>query len=340
MTGPLRTALIGFGKMGHGYAADPVMARHYRYAAHAQVLAEHPKFEWVAAVDPDPAALASAPKQWGVSIAGNVAELADAANIDVAVIATPPESRLAILDALPGLRAVLVEKPLGTSLDAARDFLDACASRDILVQVNLWRRADERFRELAEGGLEALIGTPQAAIGYYGNGLLNNGTHGIDFARMLFGDVESVQRLGGQPAFVEGPIRGDDNPAFALAMRSGLTVTFHPLRFANYRENGMSIWGARGRLDILNEGLVIHRFPAQDNRAMQGEREVAADAPASLESTVGVALYRMYDNLADALENGSPLWSAGASALRTSAVVEAVRHAPADGRRVTADACA
>ena len=337
MKGRFPTALIGFGKMGWGYAGDPVMARHYPYAAHAQVLANHPAFDWRAVVDPIPAALDAAFEARRLSAARTVEALAGADEIEVAVIATPPASRLAIVEHLPALRAVFVEKPLGTSLAASRAFLDTCAARGILVQVNLWRRADERFRAFAAGGLSELIGAPQTAICFYGNGLLNNGTHGVDFVRMLLGEVEAAQRLGSRPAFVEGPIAGDDNPGFALTMASGLTVTFHPLRFADFRENGISIWGSRGRIDILNEGLVIQSFPRRDNRAMQGEREIAADAAEAIKSTVGVALYRMYDNLAEALSTGTALWSDGRSAFETSRVVETVRHADPGGRRAPLD---
>ena len=48
MTQPrLRTVLVGCGEVGAGYATDPLMARHYPYATHAQVLAAHPAFAWM-----------------------------------------------------------------------------------------------------------------------------------------------------------------------------------------------------------------------------------------------------------------------------------------------------
>lgn len=332
-----RTALVGFGKMGQGYATDPVMAKHYPYASHAQVLAAHPKFDWTTVVDPDPAARAAARADWGVTHALAPEEIADLADIEVAVIATPPDARLDLIAAMPALRAVLVEKPLGTGLAESCVFLDACAALDIAVQVNLWRRADEGFRALADGRLDELVGPPRAAFAVYGNGLLNNGTHMVDLARMLFGEVAAVQRVGAAAPFVEGPIPGDDNRAFALTMATGLTVVCQPVRFADYRENGLTVWGARGRLEVLNEGLTWRHYPVADNRAMRGEREVVGDAPDTLASTVGVALYRMYDNLADVLTDAADPWSSGKSALRTSRVVDAIVIAPADGRIVAID---
>lgn len=332
----LPTALIGFGKMASGYASDPLMARYYPYSTHAQVLAQHEAFEWRAVVDPNPQARTSARSGWSVPcVAATVSGLGEVASgIEVAVLATPPDTRLSLLDSLPNVKAILVEKPLGVDASGSRSFLGACHARGILVQVNIWRRADETFRALAAGGLHERIGQPQAASILYGNGLLNNGTHMVDFARMLFGEVESVQCVGAAAAQVEGPLPGDANPAFALNFSSGLCANFLPLRFADYRENGLLVWGRRGRLDILNEGLTLAHYPLRPNRAMSGEREIAADCPQVIPSTVGVALRHMYTNLAQTLAGTAALHSSGASAWATSQVVEAVRQAPLSGERV------
>jgi predicted dehydrogenase len=332
----LRTAIVGFGKMAQGYAADEAMARYYPYATHAQVLRDHPAFDWCAVVDPDKEARAAAARDWGIcnavaeaALLGSLAE-----QIEVAILATPPESRVDCIDALPNLRAVLLEKPIGIDLASGRAFLEACHQRGIVVQVNLWRRADARFRALAGGDLAELIGKVQTVVGLYGNGLKNNGTHMVDMARMLFGEIKSVQRIDGAP-YVAGPIPDDMNAAFALTTSSGALITLLPIRFQHYRENGFSIWGENGRLDILNEGLTIRHCPKVPNRAMSGEYEVASDAPQDLSSTVGDALYRMYENLSDALQNRDELWSSGSSALITTKVVEAMECAPMDGRKTS-----
>lgn len=326
MTAPIPAAIIGFGKQGQGYADDPVMARHFRYAVHAQVLAAHPGIDWGVVVDPSAEAREAARHRWGVAAcAASVGELgARAQDIELAVIATGPEARLDLIDAFPNLRAVLVEKPLGTTLADAQAFLAACAARGILVQVNLWRRADAAFRALADGGLSNVIGPLQGATVLYGNGLVNNGTHMIDFARMLFGEPLRAQLLGQDAGLVEGPIPGDRNPRFALTMAGGAVIDFMPVRFAEWRENGLIAWGRQGRLDILNEGLTLATFPRADNRAMQGEAEIASDCPSRIEPTAGSALWEMHDNLLAALAGTAALVSPGASALATARVVEAV----------------
>lgn len=322
----LPTAVIGFGQVASGYALDAVMARHFPYAAHAQVLADHPGFDWLAVVDPLAEARTRAKDAWRINtVAADVADLSGLANdIEVAVLATPPESRLRLLEHLPSLRAVLVEKPLGRSLADSAAFLSECSARGILVQVNLWRRADRAFRQLADGQLAQLIGAPQCGFGLYGNGLLNNGTHMVDFVRMLLGEILSVRACMPETAFVAGPIVGDTNVGCSLQLANDVIVTLSPLRFAHYRENGIDVWGEHGRVAIYNEGLTIAHYRRAANRAMSGEHEITTDEPQYIRSTAGDALYHMYSNLADALSGTASLFSTGESALRTSAVMEAI----------------
>lgn len=328
---PLRTVVVGLGRIGLGYADDPVMARHYPFATHAQVLAAHPAFEWGAAVDLSEDARRAARERWGVPrVAARVEEVAAEYAPEVAVLATPPESRLEILERLPSVRAVLVEKPLGRTVAEGEAFLAWCRERGVPVQVALWRRADAGFRELA-ATLRDRIGQPQAAFALYGNGLLNNGTHVVDFVRMLLGEVVAVQAAAGIAPYREGPIRDDVNVPFHLALASGAGVSVQPLRFEHYRENGVDIWGESGRFSILQEGLRMRWYPRRENRGMQGEREVDSDAAVEVPSTVGHAFYALYTDLADALREGTSPCSPGESALRTARVVQAVLDSAASG---------
>lgn len=336
MSVPLKTVLVGAGRVGAGYADDAVMARHYPVASHAQALATHPRFEWGALVEPDAARRAAAAARWKVPLAvADVADLGARYRPDVAVLAVPPEARLAAVERLEGLRAVLVEKPLGRTPDEAAAFLSACEERGVRVQVNLHRRADALTRELAAGGLAARIGRPQVAFGVYGNGIHNNGTHMVDLARLLLGEVQAVRAT---TPFLDyrRPDPSDRHVAFVLEHDSGTLSHFAPLDFRHYRENALDVWGTEGRLEVGLEGLVVQCFTRSPNRAMSDEYEVSIDVPERLPATIGSSFYRMYDDLAEGLNRGRPFCSPPSEALRTARVVEAVvASADADGRRVS-----
>jgi predicted dehydrogenase len=327
-----RTALVGVGRIGATYAEDPLTRRYYQYASHAEVLAKHPAFAWEAAVDTDAAALAHAQARWGFAHdVATMSELRARYEPEVLVLATPPSAYYGIIEDCPGLRAVLCEKPLGNTLADARALLELCESRGILLQVNFWRRGDAYFRQLAAGGLATLVGKPQVINGVYGNGLLNNGSHLVDFCRMLFGEIGGVRAPG--PAWRRGALvlDGDFDAACTLRFANGTEADLRPLDFRHYREVGLDIWGETGRLEILNEGLTCRLARRQPHRALSGAHEVRIDAPERVPSTVGDALFQVYENLSSALNGRAELFSAGVSAWRTAFVVDAIRHATLAG---------
>ena len=273
-------------------------------------------------MDPSDMALKVARDKWKIPVAvKNVDAVLKRVKPDVAVIATPPDHRIEIIKQLSDLRAVFVEKPLGETYQESLAFIKACESRGIAVQVNFWRRGDEFFRSLSEGGLKNHIGKLKAAFGLYGNGLLNNGSHMIDFVRMLCGNIRHTEVICPESSFVEGPIRNDRNVSFLLSVESGLNVVFQAIPFAPYREISLDIWGERGRLGLYQESLGIYFYPRKKNRGLSGEREISSDKPKVIEPTCGHALYRMYDNLAAFLLNAEPLWSPGSTALETEKII-------------------
>jgi predicted dehydrogenase len=328
----LRAVLVGAGQVAFGYAEDPRMATWFAYATHAQVLAEHPRFEWVGILERDAETRTRVASTGAVPlVTGDIEEIA-ATEPDVAVLAIPPSGRIDVIERLPTLRAILVEKPLGADLEDAARLLAACRARGIVVQVNLWRRADEQFRALAAGGLRDAVGEVQTVVGIYGKGIRNNGIHLVDFVRMLVGEPERVWPLGEPRPAPASSVPGDVDVFFAAKLASGAEVSFHPIDFGHHREVGLDVWGTTGRLAILQEGLSIVAYPLRPHRAAEGEREIASDEPFAIPSTVGDAFFHMYTNLADAVDDGALLWSDGESALASERVVEAVvGSASADG---------
>ena len=215
MTG-FRTIVVGFGNAADGSRHDARMAECFTYATHAQVLDDHPAFEWLGVVDPSEAAMQAARDDWNVPhVAGELATVAAAVEPEVAVIAVPPgAARAEIVQQLPTLKAVMVEKPLGIGRRDREAFIDFCRQRSINVQVNYWRRGDELFRRLAGGGLKDRIGRPQAAFATYPNGLYNYGGHMVDFIRMLLGEVATVQAIDEPRPLVDAPLDDDVEAAF------------------------------------------------------------------------------------------------------------------------------
>lgn len=324
----LRTLLVGFGGIARGLATDTRMAAYFPIATHAQALKADSNFNWVGVVDPDLKARHAAEADWKVPGFTTLAEASILAP-DVLVLATPPGGRADALAALPSVKAVFAEKPLGNVDGEA--LIAAAETRGIPLQVNYWRRGDETLGALGAGELAHRIGTLQAGTGVYGNGLNNNGSHLIDMIRMLIGEPAWVQAISDTTEHTGGPVADDMHIAFALGFTGGAVISVHAVDFKHYREVALDLWGTAGRLALQQETLDIRHLPHAPNRGLDDEHEIAADQGQVLACTVADALPRLYRNLYDATTTGCALLSPGTSARATERIIDLIRRSADQG---------
>jgi len=310
----MKSIVVGFGRIANSIRLDKKISGVFRFASHAQVLHEHPKFDWIGVVDPAKEAREAA-KFWDI----RCGELEDFRHAEFAVLTIPPEARLDAVRKLPRLKAVMIEKPMGNSGEA---FLKYCRSKNIAVTVNFWRRGVPLFQELAGGGLARRIGRTQAVFCTYGNGLRNNGSHLIDFIHMLFGDVVEIHPAG-PPATVQSTgcsgQMDDYHAAFTLRMRRGFDVAVLPVDFNKYREVSVDVWGDKGRLGLYQESLRLLQFPLVEHRAMERQKEIASDLFEVTNVDVSEAFYNLYTSIAE----GRSL-SPGDGAIKTEHVLKGI----------------
>ena len=319
------TTLIGLGSIASQNSTDKKMLKSLNFFTHAQVLNKHQKFNWVSAVDPSKEAREYAIKTWGKrEISNSVDELIDKERYEVIVLATPPENRLEVIKHFPSLKAIVVEKPLGVSYLSSLKFVEECEKRDIKVQVNLTRRSDRVMRDLASGDLNKRIGNTQFVFGSYGRGLHNYGPHLIDLVRMLIGEIAFVSSLSNHEKQDLGPINNDLNLSFLMKTLDGIQIMMHPLDFSFYREGSLDIWGEKGRLEIIQEGLKYIESPLDSCRSLEGALEIASDRRVSHDTGYADALFHLYTNLSNSISSDIELNSSGRSALKTEMIIESL----------------
>lgn len=285
----MKSVLVGFGRIGNSIRHDAKMAKYFKYASHAQVLAEHPAFDWIAVVDPDVDARNRAFAEWAILGGTKVGDWA--VHIEFAVLTCPPSARLDIVRQLPNLRACLIEKPLGPQ---GREFLGYCASRNIAVSVNFWRRAVPAYRQALDQ-----VGAIQAVHAIYGNGLYNNGSHLIDFCGMLFGKPEQAGRISAPKRLgalgCSGPV--DDYAVDFSLIYPSFTINAQHIDYNHYREFSLDVWGTNSRVTFSQESLLIAGHWRRDHRAMENQREMS-DACQYTHVDVSRALYDLYTSIA------------------------------------------
>lgn len=322
MTRPLRTLIVGFGSIADTLGDDKNMRRFFGSLSHAEALAKHQMFDLGAVLDPAPEARLRAVRRWGIE---RVFESVEAAvkNYDpeIVVITSPPGERLNILNRFKGVKGVFLEKPLGGE---AKAILNWSIEAKVPVQVNYWRRAVPDFIEFSGSKLTSELGEIQAIFGTYGNGLRNNGSHLIDFARMLIGEVESAHAIGFGEAVALSKVKDDVNVGFCLLFSGNRAMVVLPVNFIHFREVSIDFWGTKSRLSISQESLLIQQFPLSENRGLDNELEINSEQAQFLTPNVRQSLDAMYENLYQCIACECPLLSSLESAVQTEKVVSAI----------------
>ena len=157
--------------------------------------------------DPDAEKARALADKWNVTAYATVEE---AASVPDAIfdLATPPSAHAAVLRQLPGGAAVLIQKPMGNTLDEATEILKICRARNLKAAVNFQLRfapmmlalknaiAKGQLGEVVDFEAHLVLDTPWSTWAFL-NGLPRieiamHSIHYLDLIRQVLGDPEGV----------------------------------------------------------------------------------------------------------------------------------------------------
>jgi predicted dehydrogenase len=337
-----RVALIGLSWITAdpaGKPSHPVLGTAIPYS-HASALAAIPGVEIVAGCDIVEGARDRCIDRWGPRWPG-LATYADYRAMleqerpDVVLVATPDhlhaEPVLAAIEA--GVKGILCEKPLATSLADADRIVAAAEAAGTVINVNYTRRWMPEFVEarriVADGEIGKLsqiiaqIGGPRAM-------LFRNHTHVIDLIQYLAGSAPEWVIGELEPGFEDYGLtyRGDggNDPDtepganYYVAFENGVRAYVSGMKDTIAAEMVIILVGPEGRVVLDLEGLRIHLMANTDVRTTAG---VPSIRPVSPKWTVA-GFQAAWLDLFAALDTGRPVQSPPQSARQTVALTEAI----------------
>ena len=318
----LSTMIVGYGNISSNY--DSKMGIFYPYQNHSQVLKKHPNFELTAIIDTSKNARLKASKSWkSAIIRKTLEELPKDYVPDVAVISTGPNWRYEILKKLKVKKGIILEKPIGKNIEDSKKILGICKKLGVLVQVNLLRRADNT-KFLKKKKIIDFLGKIQFINVVYGNGILNNGIHVIDYLRSLLGEVISVQSLSDLKKFDLKKNSDDFNITCKINFKNNIIATMHPINFNLYRDIIIDFWGEKGRIEIFQEGLFFRKSIIGQHRAIEKHKEILIDKAKVFKTSLGTGYYDIYQNLYNAISKKEKLVSPLENALKNEIVIYSI----------------
>jgi predicted dehydrogenase len=319
-----RAAVIGCGRIGSELADDP---RINAVCSHAQAYNECRATELVAVCDVNLERAAKCAERWNVKhFYSDVDHLLSEQVLDVVSICTPNETHSNILEKAldrTALRGILVEKPLALEVSHANRIVERAREREVVLAVNYSRRYSKRHQRVREIIEVGRIGQIQKVCGLYTKGILHNGSHWLDLARWLVGDVARVQGFQASPAEHVDPTLDS-----WLLFRTGASGYLHNCDSEAFTVFEMDILGTKGRARMADFGHRYEIYSIAESPHYSGYRSLikTQEEYGGVEDTVLCAV----EDLVNCLEcGGEPRCSGrdGLEALRiASAVVSSARR--------------
>ncbi len=202
-----RAAIIGVGRIGNSYD-DAVIERqpatYYqgenRHAGlyvilpvnHAEAYQTTPGFQLVAAANRGQETLAAFGERRGVkALYPDFRQMLRQEQPDVVSVCTqsPEKAEITIAAAEAGVKAIIVEKALATSMAEADAMLAACERNGVLLAVNHPNRFSPLVRKSKELIAAGALGELTSVTIHAGGGMLHIGTHMFDLMRYWAGNA-------------------------------------------------------------------------------------------------------------------------------------------------------
>ncbi|MEM9010964.1 MAG: Gfo/Idh/MocA family oxidoreductase [Pseudomonadota bacterium] len=285
----------------------------------------------------------------------DVAEIAADADVDAAIVLTPPNARIEIVEALAAAgKHLLLEKPVERTTAAAAEIVrraeDAGVTLGIVFQHRMREGAGHLRQLLAEGAL-GQIGLVEIDVpwwrdqSYYdapgrgtyardgGGVLISQAIHTLDLVLSLAGPVAEVQAMAATTRFHR--MEAEDFVAAGLTFASGAVGALgaSTASFPGGAE-GFTLHGEAGSATLRGDTLTLHW---RDGRVEEtGATEGTGGGADPMAFPHGWHRDLIAD-FAEAARTGRPPVCPGREALRVHALIDALTLSAREGRRVAVE---
>lgn len=222
-------------------------------------------------------------ERFGITAVYSSLDNALADGYDAVLVCVPTRYHVEVAEKTVATGAhVLVEKPLADRLDGLEDLLEQARKKDLVFMVGYTYRfwpPLQKVKELLNQGTVGRVYSVQITFSEYlpdwhpwedyrswfmamkelGGGAILDESHTLDFARWLFGEIESVFCINGR--FSQLEITSDDLAEMVVTFQSGAVGNIHTDIFGRHHRKQMVILGEAGTIYwdyYANEVKVYH----------------------------------------------------------------------------------
>ena len=199
------------------------------------------------------------------------------------------------------VKFIFLEKPAVRTPEEADEVRTLYGELPIRVQVNYTRRFVPEIRRIREAIRSGNYGAFLTGTGYYGKGLLHNGSHMVDLLQFLVGEVGNVAKISEITDFYDH----DPSVSALLTMHSGGDFYLCHIDSRIFHIFELDLTFENKRIRICELGTIIEEYSVGDNRLFEGYRTLNKDAEFSTQHSK--AMYHAIANIRNNLDRNEPL---------------------------------
>ena len=227
---------------------------------HCPDIQEHPRAALTALCRRDPDMLAKMADHFGVNDTfTDYREMLDKENLDIVSVCSwdPQHAEMSIAACARRPKAVLCEKPMAISLGEADAMIIAAQRNDVKLAIGHQRRFYSSWREARRMIADGAIGQPKRLWSAIRAGMMNTGTHCIDFQLYALGDPKVEWVMGSVERHTDHYVFGhrvEDRCAGIIGYEGGIEGVIEN-ELNNTYEVGAHIYGEEGMIVVNDNSL-------------------------------------------------------------------------------------
>lgn len=293
-----KVAIIGSGNIASSF--DSPDSKDVLTHAHAYSL--HPEFALCGFVDPDFSKAIIAAKKWGGRAYQTVEYLLKSERPEIVSVCSPDETHSKVVGQLEGkdILGGIIEKPLAATLNDARYIAKSPLVKDGNFLVNYSRLFVPEFQKLKQDFCKGDYGRLVSVSGYYGKGLIHNGSHMVSLLHWLFGNIKIVKKLSSIKDFTEN----DPSISAVLEFPVGAIGVLYAIDSRLYTIFELDLLFEKVRLRMTDSGHKLEVYKLEKSKkylgyTMMNSKEV-------ITTSLGRSLSFAVENLYHWLEGSQP----------------------------------
>lgn len=302
--------IIGAGKIGSSFdnpGSNIILT-------HANAFSSHNGFNLVGFVDINKELAKKAAKKWQVKSFGSIKEAFRLKNIDVVCVATSTETHFKILKEIFNfpVKLVLLEKPIAGTISETKKILDLCNQMKKPVVVNYFRQFLPEFENIKINIDNNKYGNFISGTGYYGKGMLNNGSHIINLLNYFLGDALDFETID---RFIDFSVN-DPTVSSILTFKNKKKFILWGIDSRMFTLFEIDLIFKKYRIRIVESGRKIEFYKIKNSQIFKGYKNIIKFS--ETETSFTKYMYCVADNVYKRLTQGDKIKCDIFEAYRTS----------------------